>query len=186
MRLALLIPGRLPVHQSLLAFAEEAVERRGGEVHRIWWSPPTDRPLEQLPAWVCHQVARTLDDLRDVAADAVLIGKSLGSLAAPVAAERGLAAIWLTPVLHKDVFVRSYENATAPRLLVGGTADPMWDGAVARRLSEHVCEIRDADHGIFVPGPLAESGRAHGVVGTAIERFLDDVAWPLRPTPPPS
>src|SRR5262249_18405338 len=162
------IPGRLPIHQSLLTFAEEAVERRGGSVHRIWWTPPTDRPLEQLLAWVCEQVTRTLDDLGDAAVDAVLVGKSLGSLAAPVAAERRLAGIWLTPVLQDD-FVRGYETATAPRLFVGGTADPMWNGAVARRLSEHVCEIPDADHGIFVPGPLAESGRAHGTVGTAIE-----------------
>lgn len=166
------------MHQSLLAFAEEAVERRGADVHRIWWTPPTDRPLEQLPPWVCDQVARTLDDLGEAAAEAVLIGKSLGTPAAPVAADRGLAAVWLTPVLHEDVFVRGYENATAPRLLVGGTADPMWNGAVARRLSEHVCEIPDADHGIFVPGPLTESGRAHGTVGAATERFLDDVAWP--------
>jgi hypothetical protein len=180
-RPAVLIPGRLPVHQSLLTFAEEAVERRGGNVHRIWWAPPTDRRLEQLPAWVCEQVTRALDELGDAAADAVLIGKSLGSLAAPVAADRGLAAIWLTPVLHREVFVRGYETATAPRLLVGGTADPMWNGTVARRLSQHVCEIPDADHGIFVPGPLAESGRAHGTVGTAIERFLDDVVWPARP-----
>jgi hypothetical protein len=177
-RLAVLIPGRLPVHQSLLTFAEEAVERRGGGIHRIWWAPPTDRALEQLRTWACEQVARTLDELGDAAGDAVLIGKSLGSLAAPVAADRGLAAIWLTPVLHEDVFVHGYEAATAPRLLVGGTADPMWNGIVARRLSKYVCEVTGADHGIFVPGPLAESGRAHGTVATAIERFLDEVVWP--------
>jgi hypothetical protein len=178
-RLAVLIPGRLPIHQSLLMFAEEAVERRGGAVHRIWWSPPADCSLDQLTDWVREQVARTLDELGEAGASAVLIGKSLGSLAAPVAADRRLAAVWLTPVLHEDVFACSYENATAPRLLVGGTADPLWNGTVARRLTEHVCEIPDADHGMFVPGPLVESGRAHGTVGTAIERFLDDVVWPV-------
>jgi hypothetical protein len=46
-------------------------------------------------------------------------------------------------------------------------------------LSEHVCEIPDADHGILVPGPLTESGRAHGIVGAAIERFLGDLVWPV-------
>ena len=32
---------------------------------------------------------------------AVVFGKSLGSLAAPVVAERGLAAVWFTPFLDE-------------------------------------------------------------------------------------
>ena len=37
---------------------------------------------------------------------------------------------------------------TAPALLVGGTADPSWDGALARELSDDVLELDGADHGL--------------------------------------
>ncbi|MFG3580989.1 hypothetical protein [Micromonospora chersina] len=57
-------------------------------------------------------------------------------------------------------------------LLVGGTADPLWDGAVARQLSPHVLEVPDADHSMLVPGPLARSAEALGRVCTAVEDFV--------------
>ena len=63
-------------------------------------------------------------------------------------------------------------RATAPFLLVGGTADDAWDGAAARRLTPHVLEIDGADHGLLVPGPLARSAEVLGRVCTAVERFL--------------
>ena len=53
----------------------------------------------------------------------VLIGKSLGTYAAALAAERGLPAIWLTPLLTSDWVVDGLRRSTAPFLLVGGTAD---------------------------------------------------------------
>ena len=37
---------------------------------------------------------------------------------------------------------------TAPALLVGGTADGSWDGALARELSDDVLELEGADHGL--------------------------------------
>lgn len=149
---------------------------RGGRMHWMWWSPPPDRSLAELATWVCEQVSATLDGLPGFV-QPLLVGKSLGSLAAPVAAERGLPAIWLTPLLHQETVARTYQEHTAPRLLVGGTGDKMWDGAVARELSPHVCEVEGADHGMFLPGPLATSGRVFGEVGTAIETFLDQVVW---------
>ncbi|MFF0253723.1 hypothetical protein ACFYPW_14645 [Micromonospora zamorensis] len=45
----------------------------------------------------------------------------------------------------------------AKSLGVGGTADKLWDGDIARRLSSHVLEVAGADHGMYVPGPLTES-----------------------------
>ncbi|MFB9237212.1 alpha/beta hydrolase [Plantactinospora siamensis] len=109
----------------------------------------------------------------------LLIGKSLGTLAAPLAAERGLPAVWLTPLLRVGPVVEALRRATAPMLLVGGTADHThWDGALARTLSSHVLEIPDADHGLLVPGPLARSAAVLGQVAAAVEEFLDDVVWP--------
>lgn len=175
-RCAVLIPGQLAVHQASLGFAQQAVWRRNARLHWIWWSP-LELSGPDLASWVVDQVSSTLDSLPDFERP-LLVGKSLGSLAAPVAAARGLPAIWLTPLLDDEALARTYVEHTAPRLLVGGTGDRRWDGEAARRLSAHVCEIEGADHGMFVPGPLTASGRAHGEFGAAIETFLDDVVWP--------
>ena len=43
----------------------------------------------------------------------IVIGKSLGSLAAPVAASRGRPAVWLTPVLTETPTVAALRRAAA-------------------------------------------------------------------------
>jgi hypothetical protein len=53
----------------------------------------------------------------------------------------------------------------------------LWDGELARELSPHVLEVDGADHGMYVPGPLARSAAVLGEVATAVENFLDDVVW---------
>jgi hypothetical protein len=58
----------------------------------------------------------------------VVTGKSLASLSAPVVADRGLPAIWLTPVLTDEPTVSALRAARGPCLLVGGTSDQLWDG----------------------------------------------------------
>jgi hypothetical protein len=73
--------------------------------------------------------------------------------------------------------VAALRRSTAPTLLIGGTADKVWDGTIARQLSPYVFEVLDADHGMYVPGPLAASATVLGRVATAIEEFLDDVLW---------
>jgi pimeloyl-ACP methyl ester carboxylesterase len=126
---------------------------------------------------VCDEIAPVLDA---VAGGALLIGKSLGTNAAALAAERSLPAVWLTPLLTVPVpwVAGALERATAPFLLVGGTADPAWDGEVARRLSPHVLEVEGADHGMYVPGPLTESIAVLARVVEAIDGFLHAIAWP--------
>ncbi|MDM4721463.1 alpha/beta hydrolase [Micromonospora sp. WMMA1363] len=108
----------------------------------------------------------------------LLIGKSLGTVAAVLAAERSLPAVWLTPLLTLPWVTAALGRATAPFLLVGGTTDGFWDGASARRLSPHVLEIDQGDHGLYVPGPLTESIAVLGRVVVAVEEFLEEIAWP--------
>ena len=108
----------------------------------------------------------------------VVIGKSLGSLAAPLAADRGLAAVWFTPLLRDEPTVAALRRATGPFLLVGGTADPYWDGLTARSLTADMVEIDGADHAMVVPGRLTESAAALGRVISAVEDFFDHVIWP--------
>ena len=77
-----------------------------------------------------------------------VIAKSLTTRAAGVAAERGIPAVWLTPLLNDPVSVELLRVRTARALLIGGTADQAWDGALARELSDDVVELDGADHGL--------------------------------------
>ena len=77
-----------------------------------------------------------------------MIGKSLGTLAAGAAAERGWRAVWLTPLLNQQPFVEMLRARTQPALLVGGTNDPAWDGELARSVSDDVLELEGADHSL--------------------------------------
>jgi hypothetical protein len=49
-----------------------------------------------------------------------------------------------------------------PCLLIGGTADKVRDGRLARSLTPHVLKIDRADHGMLVPGYLSESATVLG------------------------
>ena len=164
----------------LLMYAGVVAERRGVTVHRHWWSQPPSSPLEpRSESWVCDEIRPLLDRL---GGSPLLIGKSLGTNAAALAAERSLPAVWLTPILTVPWVVAALERATAPMLLVGGTGDALWDGTEARRLSPYLLEVEEADHGMQVPGPVSESVAALGRVLAAIGEFLDAIAWPSRAT----
>jgi hypothetical protein len=44
-----------------------------------------------------------------------------------------------------------------------------------------VLEVDGADHGLYVPGPLAASAAVVGRLATAVERLLDGTVWPVGP-----
>ncbi|MEV4759749.1 alpha/beta hydrolase [Micromonospora sp. NPDC049559] len=170
----------------LLMYSGDAAERRGATVHRHSWSQEPPEPLDdaRTEGWVRGEVAPLLDRLDGRGPHEVpdrrplLIAKSLGSNAAALAAERSLPAVWITPLLHLPWVAAALARASAPFLLVGGTADRSWDGALARRLSPHVFEVEGANHGMYVPGPLTDSVAVLGRVVVAVEEFLDAIAWP--------
>lgn len=182
-RAAVLAPGgEYSTDGPLLMYAGLVVERRGGYAHRIVWVPPDPQRLveSESHAWVTAQVAAAVDETvatTGVTAP-VVIAKSIGSLAAPLAADRGLAAVWFTPLLTDEPTVAALRRATAPCLLVGGTADRWWDGSVARSITPHVVEVDAADHRMVVPGQLSASAAVLGQIMTAVEQFLDHAVWP--------
>ena len=160
----------------LLMYASAVAERRGATVRRHSWSRQPPRPDEpESEAWVREETGPLLDT---VGGNSLVIAKSLGTNAAAVAAERRLPAVWLTPLLVLPWISDALSRATAPFLLIGGTVDPAWDGAVARRLSPHVLEVEGADHGMYVPGPLTDSIAVLGHMVAAMEEFLDAIDWP--------
>ncbi len=174
---AVVIPGKLfgPA-AGLLMYAAAVAERRAVTVHRHWWSQPPPDPFQpHIEDWVRDEISPLLDA---VGGTPMLIAKSLGTNAAALAADRRLPAVWLTPMLTLPWVTAALHRATAPFLVVGGTADATWDATQARRLSPHVLEIDGADHGLFVSGPLTDSIAVLGRLVTAMEEFIDAIGWP--------
>jgi hypothetical protein len=54
----------------------------------------------------------------------------------------------------------------------------LWDSALAHRLTPHVLEVEEADHGLYVPGPLTASIEVLSRMVVAVEEFLDAIGWP--------
>jgi hypothetical protein len=126
-RAAVLAPGGgYSTDGPLLMYAGLAVERRGGHAHRIAWTQPLPELDAEVRAWVASQVAAAIDETAATtgAAAPIVIGKSLGSLAAPLVAERGLAAVWFTPLLTDGPTLAALRRTTAPCLLVVMTLFP--------------------------------------------------------------
>src|SRR5687767_3635902 len=121
---AVVIPGRMFGPASgMLMYVGDVAERRGATLHRYAWSQAAPSPFEPpIEGWVSNEVAPLLDTLDGAP---LLIAKSQGTNAAALAAERGLPAVWLTPVLTVPWVVAALERATAPFMLVGGTADTL-------------------------------------------------------------
>ena len=168
---AVVIPGRMfgPA-APLPMYVGDVAARLGATLHRYSWSVEPPHPSQpHIEQWVCDQVTPVLDGL---GGRPLLIAKSLGTNAAALAADRSLPAVWLTPVLTMPWVAAALGRATAPFLLVGGTADEIWDGELARRLTPHVFEVEGADHGMYVPGPLTGSIAVLGRVVVAVEEFL--------------
>jgi hypothetical protein len=180
---AVVIPGRMfGPGAGLLMYAGMVAERRGAGVHRHWWSREPPAGLgEQAANTVAAEVAGVV---QGIGGNPLLIGKSLGTLAASVSVEYPVPAVWLTPLLTVPLVVGALERATAPFLLAGGTADRFWDGAVARSLTPYVLEVDDGDHGMCVPGPLNDSIMVLGRLVSAMEEFLDAIGWPGQPGMP--
>ena len=149
----MVLPGIAYFSQApLLWFARGAAQARGWSILELTERAPRD---EEPFAWMRDRAERALDA---AAAETVaVIGKSLASAAAPLVAERGLPAVWLTPLLDRAEVVGALEASRAPALLIGSPADPSWgQGTVPQGASLEVLELPGLDHSLQVDGdPLA-------------------------------
>ncbi|MBC2932588.1 alpha/beta hydrolase [Nocardioides sp. zg-1228] len=170
--LAVVAPGRAyPPSAPLLAFTTRALLQHDLTVRELWWDSTT-RGDEDAEEWVRRHVAAAL---AEEDADRVLvIGKSLGTRAASYAAERGLDAIWLTPLLVDPVVAEGIAANPGRQLLVGGLEDELWDASVARELADAGCEVLevpDADHAMATPDAV-RTAEIHLEVARAVDAFL--------------
>jgi hypothetical protein len=171
-RCAVVLPGVRYFSQApLLWFAREAAQAAGWSVLELSERAPADEePFE----WMRKRAARALDA---TSADTVaVIGKSLGSAAAPLVAERGLPAVWLTPLLVRPDVVAALASSSAPALLVGSSADPTWsDGEQPGGESVSVLEFDGLDHSLQVEGDPLASLDVLRQVTERIGEFLESV-----------
>jgi hypothetical protein len=182
-RQALLLPGRnYSVQGPVLMFTHVALQSRGAHTYPLVWKDVDRLAADEhtMIEGVCEQTEVVLDRVHNDDPP-LLVGKSLGTAAAVLAAHHGLPAIWFTPLLQHYPIVQALRRATAPFLLIGGSADPAWNTALARDLPGEVCEVSGADHGRFIRGrPLIDSAHALADVIEAVEHFVDTAVWPRR------
>lgn len=146
---AVLLPGRtLGPSRPLLGAVAEVLLARGWAVRQVRWDFPDGLSDRQATAWVRDQLVAATDGWAE---RPLVVAKSLGTRAAPYAAQHRLDAVWLTPLLLDRRVVRGIRRNRARQLLVGGTADHIgWDAAVARSLRTELLELPDAGHGLTV------------------------------------
>ncbi|MGH2953312.1 MAG: alpha/beta hydrolase [Solirubrobacterales bacterium] len=169
-RCLVLLPGaRYPTRAPLLWFARAAGAERGWSALEV---------LDLLPAggqpgdWALDRTERAL--AAAPGADPVVVGKSLASAAAGLVADRGLAAVWLTPLLGEAAVIGGLAQASRPTLLVGGTADGSWrPDASPQNPALETEEIEGADHSLELPGDVSGSLDALRTVTARIGAFLE-------------
>jgi hypothetical protein len=144
-RTAVILPGAMLAGMPVHAFAQQALTASGWRVVQVW-DEFLDRN-QDASEWVQERLAaavRFAPEAREI----LVVGKSLSTRAAAAAADHQWPGIWLTPLLDDAESVSALRRRTAPALLVGGTADPTWDGRVAREITDDVLELENADHGL--------------------------------------
>lgn len=168
-RRVVLLPGaRYPTRAPLLWFAREVAISRGYGVLEVLDEPAAG---EDPFAWAHDRAQRALDHA-PTPLD-VVIGKSLSSDAAGLAADRRVAAIWLTPLLDRPGIVAALARTTRPTLLVGGTADPTWrPDALRDNVMLDQLQLDGLDHGLQLVGDPQASLNALRKVVKRIDRFL--------------
>ena len=167
-RCAVLLPGVRYFSQApLLWFAREALQAHGWSVLEVDERAPDDQePFE----WMRRQAEAAIEAAGG--ADQVLVvGKSLGSAAAPLVSG---PAIWLTPLLIRPEIVEALGATGSPTLLVGSPDDPTWgDGTVPANEALEVLELAGLDHSLQVSGDPRASLDALGHVTERVGAFLD-------------
>ncbi|GIG02601.1 alpha/beta hydrolase [Catellatospora citrea] len=149
-RIAIILPGGgYTPARPLLHLARIVLAHHGWSVQELWWQPPATPDLDERAGWVVAQAVAAVE--AESAKRIMLVGKSLGTLAAPVAAARHLPAIWFTPLMFHASVVDALGATQAPTQLFGGAADFSWDPRLADDLGLPCLELPGADHSLEHP-----------------------------------
>lgn len=172
-RWAVILPGAMYLPDApLLWFSREAALTAGRNVVAAW--DTFDRRGDPL-RWTDERLRACLA-IASGDPHPLVIAKSLTTLATGIAADLELPAVWLTPLLAGDprasIVVDGLQRATAPCMLVGGTADPVWDAALASSFrAANVVEIDNADHVLQIAADVEGSIETLRRVAHAVMEF---------------
>ncbi len=167
-RVASLLPGRgYTPNYPLLHFTRRILTDRGWTVRELWWS-------RGMAMTVPEALVEANAFVREVDTPGLhlVVGKSLGALAAPAAGGRGVGAVWLAPLLREDHVRAAVDRTLEPTLLVGGSADPTWSKEIASATRCQVHEVRGGDHALEIPGSVRDSLKALESVMRRVEDFI--------------
>lgn len=156
----IILPGRqYTADAPLLFFATQTALARGWNVRQVWWEAPPrgSCTLAHEAAWVSGQLDAAVDGYEG---QVLVVGKSLGTLAARLAADRGYAAAWLTPLLTEPDVASVLLRYPARQFTVIGLSDPylsrdVFDALPGRRL------LVPGDHVLRVDGDPAAMVASH-------------------------
>lgn len=173
-KVALLLPGGgYTANAPLLHYGRSVLRKHGWSIIELWWDPPFTNLWERFAAgmdWVDQQARNALAG--EPAGRKLILGKSLGTCATRIAAERQLPAVWLTPILAHQWIQDALAGTAAPTLLVGGTGDRSWNSVAAKRSGHQVLEIPDADHGMELANDPVGSAEILRQVTAEMDRFV--------------
>jgi hypothetical protein len=173
-RCVVVLPGmRYSTQAPLLWFAREVAAARGWSALEVLDSLPAgDEPF----AWARDRARRALDHAERQASEVIVVGKSLASAAAGLVADRGLHAVWLTPLLNERRIADDLGRAPRPALLIGGSADEAWaPDELADSGLLQVVQLDGLDHSLQRPGDPSASLEALRAVAVRIDQFLDEL-----------
>ena len=163
------LPGRQYTPEGpLLFFAAQAVLARGWDVRQLWWDAPERGSDADEIAWVADQLDAALDGYDG---RVLVVAKSLGTLAAARAAERGYDAAWLTPLLTDPAAVEPLLTYPASQFVLIGESDPFLSHDVLAALPGERLVV-PGDHILRVPGDVAAMVASHEQFVRAFDAWL--------------
>lgn len=164
--LLVVLPGRgYHPDKPLLAVATQVAVDRGWRVRQVWWHASDDAD----EAWAGAELRSAAQGSEGAVR---VLGKSLGSRAAPAAAVASYPSCWLTPLLQLPPVVEGIRANPASQLLVGGSADEAWNRTIADELPGEVVELPGADHSLNVRGDKNATATAHAEFVRAFGAWL--------------
>ena len=166
------LPGRLYTPDGpMLFFAAQTALTRGWDVRQVWWEAPAFENDDDEVTWVCEQLAAALDGYEG---RVLVVAKSLGTLAAPLAAERGYQAAWLTPLLTEPDMAEVLLAYPAEQYVVIGESDPFLSREVFDSLPGESVLV-PGDHILRVPGEPAGMVASHDTFVRTFDTWLQSL-----------
>ena len=161
------LPGSgYPALAPVLHWPARLLAGAGWRLAVVEWSPETEGGGDPVAF-----VERVLQEAAGEDVPDLVLAKSLGTLAAPWAAERDVPGVWLTPLLGEAPVLAALRSMDERSIAIGGTADRLWRSGALDGADIQVLEIPGANHSLELPD-WRESLAAHAQVFDQLAEHL--------------